>query len=191
MQMERWENGCLTILLSDQELSGMGVSFPGMDCREPATRQALRSLLERAYAQAGMPPEQRMQVEALPVTSGCLLLVTPLPRRRPIRMRRIEKPRIYAVADTDSLLRLAAELKRAVEPLPPLLASSLYRFREGYRLVVYPAHTPPRLWILLSEFGQQIGEGEVAVAVTAEHGRALAQGDALERLMGSAVPAVG
>ena len=55
MQMEQWENGCLTILLSDRELSGMGVRFPDMDCREPATRKILRALLENAYAQAGAP----------------------------------------------------------------------------------------------------------------------------------------
>lgn len=189
MQMEQWENGCLTILLSDRELSGMGVRFPDMDCREPATRQALRTLLKNAYAQAGVPPAQRIQIEALPVASGCLLLVTPLVHRRIIRLRRMEKPRIYAVAGTDNLLRLAEALRRWREA-PPLLASSLYRLGKEYRLVVYPAHTPSRLWLILSEFGRPAGQGDIAAAVVEEHGRPLAQGDALERLMVGATPPV-
>lgn len=191
MQMEQWENGCLTILLSDQELSGMGVSFQSLDCREPATQQALQALLETAREQAGLPPEKHVLVEALPVESGCLLLITPLPHRKPIRMRRIEKPRVYAVADTDNLLRLARGLSRTVGCLPPLLASSLYRFGEGYRLVVYPSRTPSRLWYLLSEFGQQVGEGETAVAFTAEHGNAITLGNALEKLIQTTTQAVG
>lgn len=190
MQMEQWENGCLTILLSDRELSGMGVRFPDMDCREPATRKVLRALLENAYAQAGVPPAKRLQIEALPVASGCLLLVTPLARRRAIRMRRKEKPRIYAVADTDDLLRLAEALRRWHE-VPPLLASSLYRWDKEYRLVVYPARTPSRLWLILSEFGRPVGQGDVPTAVVEEHGRLLARGDALEQLMTATPPMVG
>ena len=116
--------------------------------------------------------------------------MTPLTRRRAIRMRRKEKPRIYAVADTDDLLRLAEALRRWHE-VPPLLASSLYRWDKEYRLVVYPARTPARLWLILSEFGRPVGQGDVPVAVVEEHGRILARGDALERLMAATPPAVG
>ena len=183
MHMERLGNGCLTILLSDQELSGMGVSFGSLDYQEPETRQALQSLLTAAREEAGLPPEKHMLVEALPVEDGCLLLITPMPRRRQIRMRRMEKPRVLSVADTDNLLRLAAGLHKTVGHLPPLLASSLYRFEGGYRLVIYPSRTPSQVWHLLSEFGQAAGEGETAVAFTAEHGTVITIGDALERLM--------
>lgn len=183
MRMERLENGCLTILLSDQEMSGMGVSFSSLDYQEPATRQALESLLTTAQEQAGLPPEKHMLVEALPVEAGCLLLITPLPHRRQIRMRRMEKPRVYAITDTDNLLRLGEGLSHTVGHLPPLLASSLYRFDTGYQLVVYPSRTPPQLWNLLSEFGRPTGEGETAVAFVTEHGTAVVLGNALERLM--------
>ena len=191
MQMEQWENGCVTILLSDQELSGMGVDFGRLDYREPVARQALQAVVSAAREQTGLPPEKHVLVEALPVEAGCLLLITPLPRRRPIRMRRIEKPRVYAVADTDSLLRLAAALSRAIGKLPPLMASSLYRFEEGYRLVVYPSHMPTRIGYLLSEFGECVGTGESVVAFTAEHGCAITMGNALEQLMLAMAPAVG
>lgn len=190
MRMQRLENGCLTILLSDQELSGMGVSFGTLNYQEPATRQALKDLLSAAQEQAGLPPDKHMLVEALPVEEGCLLLVTPLPRRRQIRMRRLEKPRVYAIADTNSLLALAVGMGRTAGHLPPLLASSLYRFEGGYRLVVYPARTPARLWRLLSEFGRAVGEGETAAAIAAEHGTPIALGNALDRLMRAARPAL-
>lgn len=178
MYMEQWENGCLTILLTDRELSGMGLSFGKMDGQEPAAREALNTLLTAARRQAGLPPEHRLQVEALPVASGCLLLVTPLPRRRSIRIRRSAKPQIYRVDSADALLALAA----GTASLPPLLASSLYRWKNGWRLVVYPLRVSPRWHNALSEFGEWVGEGETAVAVLEEHGIPLAVGDALDRL---------
>lgn len=187
MYMEQWDNGCMTILLSDIELSGMGIRFEEMDSRQPATREALHILLAAARRQAGLPPEHRLRVEALPIEAGCLLLVTPLPRRRSLRMRRPVKPQVYAVDCVDHLLSLAA----AIGAMPPLLSSSLYRWQKGWRLVVYPARISPRLDSLLAEYGRLVGEGDLAAAATEEHGTPIVRGDALDRLIQAMVTANG
>ena len=64
---------------------------------------------------------------------------------------------------------------------PP--TGGLYRFGNGYRLVIYPGFVTPRgMSGMLSEFGKLVGEGDAAAAFTAEHGQPLAIGDAVEQL---------
>lgn len=87
----------------------------------------------------------------------------------------------------DQLFQLCAGLKRfrrtGGETAFRDPASSLYRFGNGYRLVIYPGFVTPRgMSGMLSEFGKLVGEGDAAAAFTAEHGQPLAIGDAVEQL---------
>lgn len=96
-------------------------------------------------------------------------------------------PYIYEVEDAEQLFRLAEGLLRYRQPLEkrllPSAGSSLYLFGEKYRLVLYPAAALPRgVQDLMREFSRCAGEGDAAAAYTAEHGRAIAVGDALLRL---------
>ncbi len=179
MYLEEWENGCLTILLSNSELDGWGLCFDSLNPTDPVCRQGLSNLLSLAKKQTGIPLDQRVRVEALPVEQGCLLLVTPLPRRRRLRMRRTESERVYTIASTDHLLAMAV----AVKPPLPVLYSSIYRWGEGYRLVVAPLPGFEPIDRILTEYGRLIGKGGVTAAITAEHGVPLVEGDGLERLI--------
>lgn len=96
-------------------------------------------------------------------------------------------PFVYAVEGVDQLFQLCAGLKRfrrtGGETAFRDPASSLYRFGNGYRLVIYPGFVTPRgMSGMLSEFGKLVGEGDAAAAFTAEHGQPLAIGDAVEQL---------
>lgn len=73
-----------------------------------------------------------------------------------------------------------------------MAGSSLYRFDGRYRLVVYPASTLPKgVGQLFAEFARSAGEGDAAAAFTAEHGQAVAVGDALSKLCAALVKVPG
>lgn len=186
MKMDLLENGCLKILLTEEDLQAYGLTFEGLDYDKEGTRSALQHLLEEAKHKTGFDSSGSLLVEALPVDGGCLLLLTPAAGKRHVRLRRTVGPYIYELDTADAVLQLAQSMGDQAA-LPPSCGSSLYQFGEGYRLVLYPgAPLPRRAGHLLHEFARAAGEGEAAAAYTAEHGRSIAVGDALGRLCAAA-----
>lgn len=168
MQIDLTDNGCLTLMLSDDELSAMGLSFEQLDRHDPKTRRMLRTVLQVARRRCGFVPQGALSVEALPTADGCLLLITPL-------VQEADSPRIYHVPNEDALLQIAAAWRLPAHPWGQ--SSSLYRTADGFRLILYGV--PP--FAALTECASLTDEGESFVA---EHGHALCIGDALPRLGG-------
>ena len=186
MRMERLENGCLKIILSEQELATRQLSFSLLDYRDTATRQALDALLREAQQRTGFSPTGAMLIEAAPLDDGCLLLITPETPRARLRIRRAVGPFVYTIADADSLLALAHGWCRDPIHARSLAASSLYRDHESYRLVVYPALTfSKKSRRLLETFAAGWREGDAAAAFVAEHHTPLVIGNALPTLTAS------
>ncbi len=183
MQMERLENGCLKIVLSEQELCDRRLSFSLLDYRNTETRQALSRLLREAESRTGFHAPGTLMIEALPLSDGCLLLITPEQSRPRLRLRRSVGPFVYRLPDADCLLALAAGFGSDPLHVRSLSASSLYREGEGYCLIVYPALTfSKKTRRLLETFAVSWREGEGAAAFAAEHGRRLICGNALMQL---------
>lgn len=190
MKMELLENGCLKIVLSNDELEEMGLTFERLDYRNMETQRTIQRLLQIARQETGFHHSGDLTVEAIPLEDGCLLLLTPTFARRRVRMKKAVGPYIYRVEDIDGLFRLAENWKRmdarlqAAGPSDWTAAgSSLYHMEDAYGLVLYPATPLTReANALLQEFAQPAGEGDAAAAYTAEHGTPLAIGDALPRL---------
>lgn len=189
MKMELLENGCLKIVLSDEDLRDMGLSFEKLDYRNLETQRAIQQLLLTARQETGFRHNGDLTVEAIPLENGCLLLLTPTFARRRIRMKKAIGPYIYRISDVDGLFRLAENWNRlqkrsnGTEPPACAAGSSLYGLENAYGLVLYPAVPLPReASTLLQEFAQPLGEGDAAAAFAAEHGRPLLIGDALPRL---------
>lgn len=187
MKMELLENGCLKILLAEEDLQALGLNFDRLDYNDASTREAVQTLLVTAREETGFNPSGGLLVEALPVDGGCLLLLTPTMGHRRLRLKRAVGPFVYEVEDAEQLFRLADGLVRCrTNPdlrVQPWAGSSLYQFGDKYRLVLYPSAVLPRgMGDLFQEFVRSAGEGDAAAAYTAEHGRAIAIGDALLRL---------
>ncbi len=184
MRIELLESGCLKVFLSDLDLRDRGLTFARLDYHNEETRLAVRRLLEQAHRETGFRPAGEMTMEAIPVEGGCLVLLTPVTPRRRVRMKRAIGPYGYRVEDVDGLFRLAegwARMSAAGQDDP--VGSSLYACAGEYRLILYPcAPLSPERETLLREFAEPLGEGDGLAAYTAEHGRALAVGGALERL---------
>lgn len=178
--MDLLKNGCLKILLTEEDLRAFHLTFEDLDYSNDSTRGVLRLLLEQAREETGFDPGGSLLVEALPVDGGCLLLLTPTAGKRHVRMKRAAGPFVYELDDTDAVLRLA---RSADGQMPAMLTSSLYRFGSRYRLILYPGSPLSReMSNLLGEFARPAGEGDAAAAYTAEHGEAIAVGDALHRM---------
>lgn len=166
MQIDLTDNGCLALMLSDDELSAMGLCFEQLDRRDAATRRMLRTLLQIAHRRVGFTPEGALSVEALPTADGCLLLVTPLTPHS-------EKPLVFRIPDENALLQIAAAWSYDAHPWGQ--SSSLYRTDDGFRLILYG--TPP--FGALTECAEVTDEHEAFIA---EHGTPWFVGDALPQL---------
>ena len=197
MRMEPMDNGCLKIWLNTEDMQALNLRFETMDIRDPSTREAIAKLLRAAEEQTGFHAANGLLVEALPLNEGCLLLLTPgsstggeRPGSHRLRMVRAGGPLVYSLAGVDQLFQLEHGWQRFRRPertgsgfREP--ATSLFRFGNQYRLVVYPSFIVPKgMRSMLSEFGTLVGEGDAAAAYTAEHGQPLAVGDAMDRLAG-------
>ena len=179
MKMELLESGCLKIVLSNEDLEEMGLTFDRLDYRNAETQRAIQRLLLLARQETGFHHNGDLTVEAIPLEDGCLLLLTPAYARRRVRMKKAVGPYIYRVPDINRL-----QAQRGDAPERTLTAgSSLYQLGGAYGLVLYPAMPLTKeASALLQEFAQPAGEGDAAAAFAAEHGQPLAIGDALPRL---------
>ena len=174
MQIELSDSGCLSLLLSNEELASLGVSFEELDYQNLKTRRLLHTLLRIARQRVGYQPLGALTVEALPLDGGCLLLVTP-ENAAPVTAVHTA-PAVFSVPDANALLQIAAAWPHPTHPLGE--SSSLYRGSDGFWLIVYGGVTAP----ILSECATPVATGTSAVAFTAEHGTAVFIGDALPRL---------
>lgn len=190
MKMELLENGCLKIMLTDEELQAMDLTFERLDYRNAETQRAIQKLLSAARQETGFHSNGDLTVEAIPLENGCLLLLTPSLSRRRIRMKKAVGPYIYRIQDIDGLFCLAEnwnrlQSRRRLTPGAACIAagSSLYRLDGAFGLVLYPAMPLSKeIGALLQEFAQPAGEGDASAAFAAEHGQPLVIGDALPRL---------
>ncbi len=178
--MELLDNGCLKILLTEDDLRAFHLTFEDMDYSNDNTRNILHQLLETAHEETGFDPNGSLVIEALPVDGGCLLLLTPVSSKRRVRMKRAIGPFVYELEDADTVLRFA---RSVYGHTPPMCGSSLYQFDNRYRLVLYPGQALSKeMTHMLNEFAHLAGEGDAAAAFTAEHGASISVGDALGQL---------
>ncbi len=178
MKIESLHNGCLKIWMTDSDMRRWGLQFESMAASDQATRAAVTKLLRIARQHEDLPLDGAMTVEAVPVESGCLFVITPQ-RLRPLLP--MPSMQIYALNSADDVLQLGAGLRGEERRMLP--AASLYRWGEAYRLILYPGFCAGQdLRRLLSEFADKVGEGVAAAAFVEEHGTPLAVGNALQRL---------
>ena len=183
MHIERLGNGCLRILLSEQEVAEHRLDIVSLQNGQADLQEGLRRLLAKAKERIGFSTTGRLLVEAIPLDGGYLLLVTPQTAHRSLRIRRAAGPLVFTIASEDHLLSLAQSWQRWPHRARELCASSLYRSDEGYFLVIYPAITfSKHTRQLLDTFAVSHKQGHTAAAFVAEHAKALVIGDALPKL---------
>ncbi len=172
MKVEPISNGNLRIWLSQEELDKQD--------REGVAWLCLRQVLQTAQTRLDRLGKHIL-AELIPVAGGWVLLLSA--RRNLLAVG----PTVYRIADVGALYRLAERWAAVSADAPMSGHTCLYETDGGYDLAVYPApRLDRRLAALLRQFGTPIGRGEAAAACAAEHGRLLAAGDALGKLVPTA-----
>lgn len=177
MKIEPLGSGALKIWMSEEELERWGLNFESLGTDKVRTQRALIKLLGIAKQRLLVCPEEEMRVEIVALQSGYLFLITPEKNG----WSPVCKPKIYAIANAEELLRLGETL--AANGFKDLPLSSLYEWDKEYRLIVYGTYQKQSNESrILTEFAQCIGEGDGAAAFLEEHGIPIIQGTALHRL---------
>lgn len=174
----------LKITLSPEEVERLDIDLREPDYTDVETKRLLLELLELGKLKTGFAPRgAKLFVEIhLNEEGGCVFTFTALSIQagKPGSPAGV-KPVIFAFEEADSLCEGAAGLQRRYSHR--IYKSSLYRFREQYRLIVYPLDYADQLSLyFLGEYGRKTGEGAVAAAFIDEHGAALILDTAIETL---------
>lgn len=173
----------ITLPLADMEL--LGISFDQLSWSDFHSQKVIKELILLAENQTGFATNgHKMLIEALPEDGGCLLWITLLPEkggngRKKFRIKGKSGPYVYQFASAEQLLSALSRLKTFGNRF--ICPSSLVSCETGYRLLLYPHGTlSPSVDAVLSEYGRLKGRGNLAAAAAAEHGRLLAEQNAIE-----------
>lgn len=174
----------LEIALNCADMQKLDLSYEEMDYSDEQTRKTLVALLEYAKTTANFHPRgAKLLVEVFPrADGGCVLHFTSLGSRfRSYPSHLALEPVVFEFSDADTLLE--ASVKTFARYSHRIYKSSLYRYREQYRLVVYPLDYSDQLSVyFLSEFARKVGQGEILAAYVEEHGELIIADNALDTL---------
>ena len=175
MKAEPIGEDSLRVWLSAKELAQWGLERTES---RTYTRQGVRQLIRYVQESAGYGPVKRLSAELFPVEGGAVLLLSPYRTGGGRRW-----PLVYYIENEDILFSLAEKWAAVPAKAPP--STAVYVYGQGYGVAVYPVEPLKESYRrLLEEYGRPLGRGEAAAAVCAEHGRLLAAGDGLGRLVG-------
>lgn len=180
----------LRITLNQADLEQLSISFEELDYGRMEIRRIIWELLDEANRRTGFDSSKgKLLIEAMPLLDGgCVLYFTILPREydqknRPkkLHLRRLGGPYVYEFQGADELMSVCSRLSREYPDAIP--KSTVYQMDHSYRLVIYTREDTCKTCApLLSEYGSPAGEGSAAAAFAAEHGKMLAEGDAVSQI---------
>lgn len=173
----------LKISLTRQDLEKLELSYSKMDYSNEKTRQALLLLLEKAKLEVGFSPRgARLFIEIYQSDGGgCVIYFTGIKRSRFSGGAGAVSPVVFEFENAEELIEGAC--KTFLRYSHRIYRSSLYLLNGKYRLLVYNLDYSDKLSIyFLSEFGKKLGDDEIFVSFTTEHGKELIADCALDTL---------
>lgn len=175
----------LKISLSKEDMESLSLQYQDMDYADGDTKKALIHLLEKGRAEVGFNPRKsKLFIEVYPSEhDGCVLYFTALRTTagRAFASKTGLEPVLFEFDDADVLIDCACKVFERYSHR--IYKSSLYRYQNKYRLIIYPLDYSDRLSIyFLSEFATKIGESELMAAFTEEHAQMIVQDNALDVL---------
>ena len=189
LKIEAPQENKIIVELTQEDMNELDITYEEMDYGNIETRRVIWTILDRARhtLSRDIDPSGRMLIETVPTAQGgCVIFFTVLGKeiktanfRRMMQIRKEPTAFTYVFDSLDTLTRCAAQLRRA-EPILP--KSSLFLLDGQYRLSVRSELPPHRFKAVLSEYGTPCPDGELSLAFLQEHGKLLADGDAIEKL---------
>lgn len=174
----------LKILLTRQDMDGLGLIYENVDYSDENTRRVLLTLLGKAKEESGFSPRgAKLFVEVYPGDDGgCSLYFTTI--RKPSRLPGAQSAISPAVFEFDNVDDLIDGARKTFERYSHrIYKSSLYLLNGKYRLLVYNLDYSDKLSVyFLSEFARRVGEDEILAAYTIERGAEIIADSALDIL---------
>lgn len=183
MKIELIDSSRLQITLTRSDLQALKITFDEMESDNPYARLIFTRLLWKAKAKTGFSFENsNLFLEIYPdVQEGCTLCFTALDKEPEIFQETSAlRPSAFAFQNLDTLTAAVCRLLR--QSGHPAEKSSVFRMKEEYILILYPSKGEEKAFSLLHEYGRKAGEGELYASFIGEHGRALIEEDALDKI---------
>ena len=178
----------IVVELSRSDMTELDITYDEMDYGNIETRRVIWTILDRARRTLSrdIDPSGKLLIETVPTPDGgCVLCCTVLqkePGQILRQMLRIRKERMFCVYRFDDLNALTDCARTLRAMTPELPRTELYYWHETYFLLLGGLLPPRGCRSILSEYGALCPEGSVSLAVLREHGKLLADGDAIEKL---------
>ena len=188
MKIEAPQENKIVVELTAQDMAELHITYEEMDYGNVETRRVIWTILDRVRTvlQRDIDPSGKLMIESIPTRDGGCVLFFTVPKedagpfvRQPVRLCRQPSTLLCAVDTPDDLFRLARHLRQALKPLPP---SSLYLWEKRYVLLLQDGMCTPVCRTILAEYGTVCADNALAAAVLCEHGKLLAEHDAVEKL---------
>ena len=186
MNVEHEEPGRLKIFLKKDDMRQLDITFDQLDYNDAKTRRVLWTILSDVGAASSfISTGSRLLIEVFPASdNGCVIYFTLLKKEQDTHRRlKLKKqnlqPAVFEFTSTEDLLSAFSVLYKDANGR--IDRSDLYRFEDRYRLVVFlkQAHQASTL-AMLNEYGKNAGQTPAQIAFTQEHGRLLAENNAVE-----------
>ena len=187
MKIEAPQENKIVVELTAQDMAELDITYEEMDYGNVETRRVIWTILDRVRTvlQRDIDPSGKLTIESIPTRDGGCVLFFTVPKedesyvRQTVHMCRRPSVLLCAVDAPETLFRLARHLRQAVHPLPP---SSLYLWEKRYVLLLQGGPAAPTCRMILAEYGTVCADNLLAAAVLREHGKLLAERDAIEKL---------
>ena len=188
MKIEAPQANKIVVELTAQDMAELDITYEEMDYGNIETRRVIWTILDRVRTtlQRDIDPSGKLLIESIPTPDGGCVLFFTVPQciqdagvHQPLRICKQPSYLLCTVDTPETLFRLARHLRQAVHPLPE---SSLYLWEKRYVLLLQNCTCAQICRMILSEYGMVCSDNALAPAVLREHGKLLAECDAIEKL---------
>ncbi|MBO4339792.1 MAG: adaptor protein MecA [Clostridiales bacterium] len=171
MKIESVNENSFYILLSDEDMKELGISFEELDYSNIETRRVIWTLLEEARNSLGrdIDPRDRMLIEVSRSLAGCKIEFT-LGKNGKTGKFRIKKESPFLNAYFKDFSSLCSFVEQC-RPERKSREASLYRYKSGYALILVPkAGFKPTLQLNIREYASLLPDSPVFSSSVEEHG---------------------
>ncbi len=184
----------LKIEMSADELKRHGLSYNDLDYNDEITRAFLLELLKTANKENGFKYLcfSKMLIEVFPSPGcGCIIYFTCVEekvqdKKDKLRLKRSKgNPYIYEFSSSADLLDAMKAVAKIYKQAEIPADSALYLIDGEYKLVLYPnGEYAKDIIFILGEYGKKTAGTAAAAAYLSEHGKVLAESNAVEKIGG-------
>ena len=181
MTIEQIDTGRVMILLGNDDMKDFSLKYSTLSFKDAHSRKILRRLLTLACSKMGIDTiDKKMFVEALPHKSGCLILLTLMPKtsRRKYRIKKSAKCLCAVFENVDSLLDCCAAASKRFHTAE----NSAYLFEGSYYLIIDSSPVSLYTLALLNEFAECYICSRIAAARIKEAGKPISEGNAVKNI---------